>query len=74
MILPDASTEKAQVAFAGNDKDGIALIYDELTSFFGATSRYANKSGPARAILAGVLALGLRFHTVQQLANVARRH
>jgi Protein of unknown function (DUF3987) len=45
VMMPDASTESAQLAFADNPNDGLALTYDELISFFGAMSRHSNKSG-----------------------------
>lgn len=40
----DASTESAQVNFADNPQ-GLLAPYDELVTFFGAKSRYSNKSG-----------------------------
>lgn len=44
LILPDASTEAAQVAFSDNEQ-GMLLLYDELVSFFGAKSRYGKGGG-----------------------------
>lgn len=49
LILPDASTESAQVAFNDNE-NGMLLIYDELVSFFGAKSRYSNGGGADSAL------------------------